>query len=113
PEWTLVEGEVYFQRSEQLKPGPGASAGPVAANGSFKAIVRNRNGDYVLRGLTVHPVSGPLVPNALVVLRKGKIAAVIDPSKEDTALPEGTTVIDAAGLHLYPGMIDAATVLGL
>ena len=25
----------------------------------------------------------------------------------------GTTVMDATGLHLYPGMIDAGTVLGL
>src|SRR5947209_7545525 len=70
PELTLVEGEVYFQRSEQLKPGPGASAGPVATNGNFKAIPRSRDGNYVLRGLTVHPVSGPLVPNALVVIQK-------------------------------------------
>src|SRR5207302_775274 len=66
PELTLVEGEVYFQRSEQLRPGPGASAGPAPANGSFKAIGRNRDGNYVLRGLTVHPVSGPLVSNAVV-----------------------------------------------
>jgi imidazolonepropionase-like amidohydrolase len=114
PELTLVEGEVYFQRSEQLQPGPGALAGPVAANGTFKAIPRNRDGDYVLRGLTVHPVSGPAVSNASVAIGKGKITAVLDPSKDEkTELPATATVIDAAGLHLYPGMIDAATVLGL
>ena len=109
-----MEGEVYFQRSEQLRPGPGASAGPAPANGSFKAIGRNRDGNYVLRGLTVYPVSGPLVSNAVVVIQKGKIAAVLDATKDEKVqLPANATVVEAAGLHLYPGMIDAATVLGL
>src|SRR5438105_1240439 len=105
---TLVEGEVYFQHSDQLKPGPGASGGPAVANGKFKAIPRNSVGDYVLRGLMVHPVSGPALPNAVVTIRKGKIAAVANSSEV-----RDPTVIDATGLHLYPGMIDAATVLGL
>src|SRR5713101_9943230 len=112
PELTLVEGEVYFQRSEQLKPGPGTSPGPAVANGSFKAIPRNRDGDYVLRGVTVHSVAAAPVPNALVAIRKGKIAAVMDASKDENAAA-GATVVEAAGLHLYPGMIDAAPVLGL
>ncbi|HLJ97244.1 MAG TPA: amidohydrolase family protein [Gemmataceae bacterium] len=114
PELTLVEGEVYFQRSEQLQPGPGASAGPSTATGVFAAIPRNRAGDYVLRGVTVHPVASPAVANAQVVIQKGKIAALLGASqKENGPLPPGGTVVDATGLHLYPGMIDAATVLGL
>src|SRR5205085_4351806 len=60
------------------------------------------------------PVSGPLVSNAVVVLQKGKIAAVLDATKDEKVqLPANATVVEAAGLHLYPGMIDAATVLGL
>src|SRR5205814_2882475 len=46
-----------------------------------------------------------------VVIEKGKIKA-IHPSREGTKY-SGPVLIDGKGLHLYPGMIDSATVLGL
>jgi imidazolonepropionase-like amidohydrolase len=33
--------------------------------------------------------------------------------KKDVAFPPDVTVVNAPGLHLYPGMIDAGTVIGL
>jgi imidazolonepropionase-like amidohydrolase len=111
-EMTLVEGEIYFQRSESLRPFAAALAKPPASSPPFKAIPRNHNGNYVLRGVTVHPVSGVSLVNASVSIQKGRILAVADAG---TPLETGkdATMIDAPGLHLYPGMIDAATVLGL
>src|SRR5262249_53009657 len=44
-----------------------------------------------------------------VVINKGRIAAV----GSDLAPPAEATLIDGYGLHVYPGMIDAATVIGL
>jgi len=62
----------------------------------------------VIRGGTVHPVSGaPYVGN--VVVRGGKIVA----AGQDAPVPDGAKIIDAKGLHVYPGLFDAGTTLGL
>jgi len=63
----------------------------------------------LLRGATVHPVSGPDIPDGSVLMRDGKIAEV----GARIAPPKGARVIDLKGLHIYPGMIDSATEIGL
>ena len=62
----------------------------------------------LLRGATVHPVSGPdLVAD--VLLRDGKIAAL----GPKLAAPKDATVVDVTGKHIYPGLISAFTAMGL
>jgi imidazolonepropionase-like amidohydrolase len=61
--------------------------------------------------VVVHPVSGPAVPDGVLVADGGKIVAV-GPAGE-TEVPPGAAVVDAGGLHLWPGMIDAQSYLGL
>ncbi len=58
---------------------------------------------YVIRGATVHTLAGETIENGVVVLRDGRIAEV----GTGLANPAGAAVIDATGLHVYPGMIDA------
>lgn len=60
-------------------------------------------------GGTVHPVSGPPVEGATLLVQGGTIAAV----GTDVAVPEGARVVDAAGKHLYPGFVHPGTNLGL
>jgi imidazolonepropionase-like amidohydrolase len=62
-----------------------------------------------LANATVHPVDGPVLENATVVITNGKIAAV----GPHVATPTGAKVVDCAGKHIYPGLISANTVLGL
>lgn len=62
-----------------------------------------------LTGGTVHPVSGPALSNATVVITDGRIAAV----GAGVAPPAGARIVSVAGKHVYPGMIAANTVLGL
>jgi imidazolonepropionase-like amidohydrolase len=64
---------------------------------------------FLLRGGTVHPVSGPELAGASVLVRDGRIAEI----GVKVAAPKGVRVVDLKGLHVYPGMIDAATQLGL
>ena len=50
------------------------------------------------------------------MVEKGRIKSVIrDGASKVTAwqVPPEAQLVDASGLHLYPGMIDAGTVLGL
>jgi imidazolonepropionase-like amidohydrolase len=112
-EMTLVEGEVYFQRQPSLTPisfpAPPPPAGKRGPEIPRKKVERNPQGRYAIVGATVHPVSGPPIEGATVLIEDGKIAAV----GKDVTLPADVTVVDARGLHLYPGMIDAGTVLGL
>jgi imidazolonepropionase-like amidohydrolase len=65
-------------------------------------------GVYALTGGTVHPVSGPDIPNGIVVIRDGLIEAV----GAGIAIPADATTIDVKGMHVYPGLIDAQTSLG-
>lgn len=63
----------------------------------------------LLRGGTVHPVSGPDIAGGAVLVRDGKIAEV----GAKIAAPRGARVIELKGLHVYPGLIDSATEIGL
>lgn len=65
-------------------------------------------GVYAITGGTVHPVSGPEIANGTVVIRNGLIEAI----GANVAVPADATTIDAKGLHVYPGLIDAQTSAG-
>jgi imidazolonepropionase-like amidohydrolase len=68
-------------------------------------------GTYVLKGGTVHQPGRPAFAGSVVVTGR-KIAQVI-PANGKEAPPAEAKVVDVTGLHLYPGLIDAGTVLGL
>lgn len=60
-------------------------------------------------GGTIHTISGPDIERGTVLLVDGKIAAV----NQKLELPPNTKVIDAKGRHVYPGLIESSTDLGL
>ncbi|MFW5815571.1 MAG: hypothetical protein ACOCVP_01825, partial [Wenzhouxiangella sp.] len=62
-----------------------------------------------LVGATVHPVSSEPIDNAVVLIEDDRIQAV----GADLSVPDNATVVDLAGLHLYPGFVHPATQLGL
>lgn len=64
---------------------------------------------YVIRGARVVTVSGAEIENATVVVSGGRISAV----GAGVSAPSGAQVIEANGLWVYPGMIDAGTNMGL
>jgi len=63
----------------------------------------------VLVGGTVHTVSGSVIENAMVLFDKGKLTGI----GTNIELPAGTEKIDIRGKHIYPGLIDARSVIGL
>jgi imidazolonepropionase-like amidohydrolase len=67
-------------------------------------------GVYVIRNARIITVSGAEIENGTIVIRDGKIAAVGTDAGVSTA---GAREIDARGLTVYPGMIDAGTSIGL
>jgi imidazolonepropionase-like amidohydrolase len=66
-------------------------------------------GTYVIRNARIVTVSGADIENGSILIRDGKIEAV-GPSVN---APPGAQQIEGRGLSVYPGMIDAATSMGL
>jgi len=58
---------------------------------------------------TFHPISAPDIENGTMVVDEGHIVAL----GADVRPPEGAQVVDLDGLQVWPGLIDAATNLGL
>lgn len=130
-EETVVDGNVYYDRTA-----PGEARGqpvrelPELTTARSDAGPRPLSGDWpdasmdleeepaggetvALVGGTVHPVTGGEGPlrDGVVVMQGGEIAAV-GPSDE-VSVPSDARRVDVAGQHVYPGLIDPRTELGL
>lgn len=62
-----------------------------------------------ITGGKVYPVSGPVIEGGTVLLRDGKIVAV----GRDVSIPADAQRVDATGKVVTPGLVNAATELGL
>ena len=74
---------------------------PAAADAQAHAVI-------ALRGATVHTAAGAPIPNATVLIRDGKIAAV----GAAVPIPTGAEVLDVSGKQIIPGMIDNHSHIG-
>lgn len=68
-----------------------------------------QTGSTVITNATVHVGNGQVLNNATIVITDGKIAAV----GTNVQIPAGATRVDAAGKHVYPGLISPVSNLGL
>jgi imidazolonepropionase-like amidohydrolase len=120
-EQTLIAGEVYFTRDKQ----PSAMSANAAAASAKPAELKLPKAEervpsidlnpaksprYAIVGATVHPVDADDIANGVVLIDAGKIAAV---GPQSLPIPEGYALLAANGLHVYPGLIDAGTSVGL
>ena len=62
----------------------------------------------VIKNVRVHPVTAAEIPDGEVLITDGRIS---DVGKKVNG--RGARVVDGHGLHLYPGLINAATNIGL
>jgi imidazolonepropionase-like amidohydrolase len=93
------------ERSRAQQP-----AGVAAQQGSTPP-----QGTFVIRNARVVTVSGAEIENGTIVIRDGRIESVgpANVGQLNVSVPSGAQEIDARGLSVYPGMIDAATSIGL
>ena len=68
-----------------------------------------QKGPVALVGATIHPVSGPVIEKGTIVFDGGKLTAI----GAEATVPEGAEKLDVAGKHVYPGLFDALTDMGL
>ncbi len=63
----------------------------------------------LIRGATIHTVSGAAIEGGSILIKDGKIAEIA----KSITVPEGSQVVEASGKHVYPGLIDSFSSLGL
>ena len=109
---TVIEGEIFFADRaldiEAMKPGPANQFVPLPPPPLLK-IPKATNGRYAIVGATVHPIASDPFKNGVVIVEDGVIRSV----GEGIKVPENVTVVDAEGFHVYPGLINAASQLGM
>lgn len=83
---------------------------PRAATAQVRMTVAPQEQPVVLRGATIHTVTKGTIANGTIVLDRGKITAI---GGAEVAVPRGAKVVDVSGKHIYPGLIDAYSTIGL
>ncbi|GAA5510214.1 amidohydrolase family protein [Novipirellula caenicola] len=81
--------------------------GSAAANDQIPGPEQSR--PLLIRGATLHTVDGDVIEAGDLLFDNGRIVAV----GNDIQPEKGTQVIEAAGKHVYPGLFDGMTDLGL
>ncbi|MBX3120402.1 MAG: amidohydrolase family protein [Fimbriimonadaceae bacterium] len=116
----LATAKQVLGQDEPPKAAEAAAAGELTAGETAKVsgigevtgipgIAKYQAKAFAIVGATIHPMIGdPFVGN-VVVGDDGLIKAV----GPRAAIPNGVTRIDGKGKHVYPGLIDASTTLGL
>jgi imidazolonepropionase-like amidohydrolase len=62
-----------------------------------------------LQGATIHTMAGDVIENGTIVFRAGVILSV----GADVDIPADARVVDVSGKHIYPGLIDAYSTVGI
>jgi imidazolonepropionase-like amidohydrolase len=68
-----------------------------------------RQGTYAITNARIETVSDGTIENGTIVIQGDRIIAV----GKNVTIPPGAEIIDGTGMHVYPGMIDSGTSLGL
>lgn len=63
----------------------------------------------VIKGATVHVIDGPTIENGSVLFEEGKITAV----GTIVEIPDQVMEVDGTGKHVYPGLIESMSDIGL
>ncbi|QDU75586.1 imidazolonepropionase [Bremerella volcania] len=82
-------------------------AGVVAASDQIPGAMPK--GPVAIVGATIHPVSGPAIKQGVLVFEQGQITAI----GEGIMVPKNAQIIKAAGKHVYPGLFEPYSRIGL
>ncbi len=103
----LISGNRIHAMTRSIIAAVAVAAGVTAA---FPGEALAQEGaTFAVRGAMIHTVSNGVIENGTIVLRGGRIIAV----GQDVEIPADAEIIDGEGKHVFPGMIDAFSSLGL
>ena len=79
------------------------------AQAQVRMTVPPQSQPIALQGATIHTVSGEVIENGTIVFVDGVITAI----GQEVAMPLGARVVDLSGKHIYPGLVDAYSTVGI
>lgn len=85
------------------------SSVPADASAQVRMTVPPQSEPIALRGATIHTVTDGVIENGTIIFQNGLITAV----GADIQIPAGTRIVDVSGKHIYPGLIDAYSTVGI
>ncbi len=94
-------------RPRRLLPFLGSAAFVLGSSATAFAQFGPPRPPVVIRGGTIHVGNGDVVPDGTLIFRGREIEAV----GVGLAIPDGAVVVEAAGKHVYPGLIDCESTL--
>lgn len=92
-----------------LSLGLAAVFGGEPASAQVRMTVPQQSEPIALRGATLHTVTDGVIENGTIVFESGVITAI----GADVEVPANARIVDVSGKHIYPGLIDAHTQLGI
>jgi imidazolonepropionase-like amidohydrolase len=110
-EWTMVDGLIEFTRRDAFglddyAPAPRTFDEATTIEASFDPD----DGDVLaIVGGTLHPVTADPIQEGTLLVQNGRIVGL----GADLDVPAGATVVDAAGKHVWPGIVALAAPIGL
>jgi imidazolonepropionase-like amidohydrolase len=82
----------------------------ISVGQSMQVTSPRQESGIVIVGATIHPITSAAIPNGWIAVREGIITGVGSGQPPEV---QGSQLVDASGLHVYPGLIAAATQMGL
>jgi imidazolonepropionase-like amidohydrolase len=64
----------------------------------------------VFTGATIHPISGPVIEDGVLIIRDGRIERVGEAGS--VSIPENAEVTDVSGMVIIPGLVDTHSHVG-
>jgi imidazolonepropionase-like amidohydrolase len=80
-----------------------------AVSAQVRMTVPPQSQAVVLRGATIHTVTNGVITDGTIVLDGGRIVAI----GTNLEVPAGARVVDVSGKHIYPGLVDAYSTVGI
>ncbi len=87
----------------------GTTLSPAQADAQVRMTVPPQTQTVALQGATIHTVTQGVIENGTIVFENGVITAI----GADVQVPAGARVVDVSGKHIYPGLIDAYSSVGI
>ena len=82
---------------------------PAALDAQVRMTVPPQSEPIAIQGATIHTVTNGVIENGTIIFNDGVITAI----GANLDIPAGTRVVDGAGKHIYPGLIDAYSTVGI
>ncbi|MEO5818901.1 MAG: amidohydrolase [Vicinamibacteraceae bacterium] len=97
-------------KEETKEPDPGKGGLSVPRDDPFPSTYKAPvSPPFAIRNATLLTAAGPVIPNGTILVRDGRIVAI----GATVDVPAGTTIIDAGGKFVTPGIIDDHSHLGV